>query len=163
APFLRRPDGRANRGGAGHVAALGGLALGVCPRVVLREDAARAVTPLRTCLPRLPCPPAHRPLHVLQENHGSHGTDGSHGLNEGEMFGAAVQIADPTERAAWLDQACADNTELRQRVEALLKAYEQAGSFMQQAGAEPRGTADLSKAKPPASGEPNERPGVLIG
>ena len=37
----------------------------------------------------------------------------------------------PNERAAFLDQACADDIELRKEVESLLKAHEQVGNFIQ--------------------------------
>ena len=37
---------------------------------------------------------------------------------------------EPGERAAFLDQACAGDEALRQEVEELLKAHEQAGSFL---------------------------------
>jgi len=84
-------------------------------------------------------------------------------MNEGELFSAAVQIADPAERAACLDRTCGGNSELRRRVEALLKAYEQAGSFLQQAAAEPRATAEQSKGEPALRHDPSEGPGALIG
>ena len=49
-------------------------------------------------------------------------------MTEREIFLAALEKDDPTERAACLDQACGANSTLRQRVEALLRA--QATSFM---------------------------------
>ncbi len=45
------------------------------------------------------------------------------------VLNAALEL--PTaERAAYLDGVCAGDPALRQRVEALLEAHEQAGSFM---------------------------------
>lgn len=38
---------------------------------------------------------------------------------------------DPAQRAAYLDDACAGDTDLRGEVEALIRSYEQAGSFLQ--------------------------------
>jgi hypothetical protein len=37
---------------------------------------------------------------------------------------------EPAERAAFLDEACAGNEPLRQQVEVLLRAHEEAGSFI---------------------------------
>ncbi|MAG94664.1 MAG: hypothetical protein CMJ48_13095, partial [Planctomycetaceae bacterium] len=47
------------------------------------------------------------------------------------IFLAALDKATPEERAAYLNEACGDGTELRRRVEALLKADNDAGSFLQ--------------------------------
>jgi serine/threonine protein kinase/Flp pilus assembly protein TadD len=71
------------------------------------------------------------------------------------ILGEAVEHS-PEERAAFLDRACAGDTERRARVEALLRAYQNAGNFMQdqQAAAEPTATLDEPIA---------ERPGTMIG
>jgi serine/threonine protein kinase/lipopolysaccharide biosynthesis regulator YciM len=45
-----------------------------------------------------------------------------------EIFLAAVEKATPAERGAFLDQACAGDAALRQRVEALLQAHDEPGS-----------------------------------
>ncbi len=45
-----------------------------------------------------------------------------------EIFAEALRLSIPAERRAYLDQACAGNAALRQEVESLLEAYEQAGS-----------------------------------
>jgi tetratricopeptide (TPR) repeat protein len=47
------------------------------------------------------------------------------------IFLAAVERVSPTERAAFLDGACAGNPELRAHVEALLASHEEAGSFLE--------------------------------
>jgi eukaryotic-like serine/threonine-protein kinase len=52
-------------------------------------------------------------------------------VKEREIFVAALQVDDEQERSEFLDRACADNAELRKRVEELLKAFQQAGSFLQ--------------------------------
>jgi eukaryotic-like serine/threonine-protein kinase len=44
-------------------------------------------------------------------------------MNERDLFIAALQIEDAARRSAYLDQACAGDAALRQRVEALLKAH----------------------------------------
>ncbi len=55
-------------------------------------------------------------------------------LDLDDVFCAALELASPTERAAYLDQACGDDLDARRRVERLLAAHSQAGSFL---GAEP--------------------------
>src|SRR5262245_6940130 len=47
------------------------------------------------------------------------------------LFSAALEISSPNEREEYLDQACSGDPPLRQRVEALLKANQEAGSFLQ--------------------------------
>jgi serine/threonine protein kinase/tetratricopeptide (TPR) repeat protein len=71
------------------------------------------------------------------------------------VFAAVLQKPSAQERAAYLDQACADNPLLRRRVEALLKAHDQAGSFLQAPPARPQGTDAYEPIK--------ERPGTVIG
>src|SRR5262245_32053212 len=51
------------------------------------------------------------------------------------IFDRALEIGTQPERAAYLDQACANFPEIRQEVEELLKAHAQAGSFLQFAAA----------------------------
>src|SRR5262249_46978016 len=46
------------------------------------------------------------------------------------IFLDALDQADPTQRSAYLDQACAGDAALRQRVEALLKTHAEAGGFL---------------------------------
>ncbi len=50
--------------------------------------------------------------------------------SERTIFLDALDRIDPAERAAYLDRACGDKAELRRRVERLLQAVDQAGSFM---------------------------------
>ena len=47
------------------------------------------------------------------------------------LFDRAVEIESVEDRTAYLDQACDGDAELRNRIDALLKAYEDAGSFLQ--------------------------------
>jgi eukaryotic-like serine/threonine-protein kinase len=51
-------------------------------------------------------------------------------MNEESIFMEAVHKQTPEERAAFLDQACASNAELRHSVELLLKAHDKAGHFL---------------------------------
>jgi eukaryotic-like serine/threonine-protein kinase len=46
-----------------------------------------------------------------------------------DIFLNAKDLADPGERAAYLDQACGNDIDLRQRVEAMLRVSEAAGQF----------------------------------
>jgi serine/threonine protein kinase/Flp pilus assembly protein TadD len=63
------------------------------------------------------------------------------------------------ERSAFLDQAVGDDTILRARIEALLKAHDNPDSFLKEAAAEFGATIDLSPADAPLA----EKPGTLIG
>jgi eukaryotic-like serine/threonine-protein kinase len=53
------------------------------------------------------------------------------------LFAAALEKPSAAERAAYLDQACAGDAPLRQRIEALLRAHEQAGNFLANPVVEP--------------------------
>jgi serine/threonine protein kinase/WD40 repeat protein len=72
------------------------------------------------------------------------------------IFDQAVELPSSAERQAYLDEACAAAPEVRRRVEALLRAYEQAASFLEQpAVASSAATLDR---RPIA-----ESPGAVIG
>jgi hypothetical protein len=51
-------------------------------------------------------------------------------MNERSIFLNALEKEDPIQRAAYLDTACAGDTVLRQRLEALLQSHDQAGDFL---------------------------------
>jgi WD40 repeat protein/serine/threonine protein kinase len=70
------------------------------------------------------------------------------------LFCTAVEIPSAEERAAYLDQACGSDPDLRARVEKLVEAHFRAGDFMERPAAEPIASVDA----PPAEG-----PGTLIG
>lgn len=53
-----------------------------------------------------------------------------------------------TDRAAYLQQACGDDTALRQRVEALLRAHDEPGAFLSEAKPDPNVTASVQAASP---------------
>jgi serine/threonine-protein kinase len=84
-------------------------------------------------------------------------------VNERDLFMAALQIEDLEERSAYLDRTCGDNAELRQRVEALLAAFAQAGSFLRQPAADAAVTSDVLPAGPSLNSIPAEGPGTVIG
>jgi eukaryotic-like serine/threonine-protein kinase len=51
-------------------------------------------------------------------------------MDERSIFMAALERDSLAERSAYLDEACAGDSALRQRIEALLASHEQAGSFL---------------------------------
>src|SRR5260370_3338386 len=51
-------------------------------------------------------------------------------MNERSIFLATLDRGDPQQRQQYLAEACGDDVELRQRVEALLRSHEAAGSFL---------------------------------
>jgi hypothetical protein len=63
------------------------------------------------------------------------------------LFLAALAKPDPDQRRAFLDEACPDE-ELRRRVEALLRAYDDAGSFLERPAAGRDGAPGALDAPP---------------
>jgi WD40 repeat protein len=75
-------------------------------------------------------------------------------MSERAIFFAALDRDDPCERAAYLDQACAGDAALRQRIEALLQCHAKAGDFLDMpAGQQLAAQAD-TQAEPPKTGVP---------
>ena len=73
-------------------------------------------------------------------------------MNEETLFHRALDKP-ASERAAFLEDACAGDTALRQRIEVLLHAHAHPGSFLQQPSAAVAATID----------EPiKERPGTVV-
>jgi tetratricopeptide (TPR) repeat protein len=79
-------------------------------------------------------------------------TDADHHLMT--LFWAALDRNSESERAAYLDEACGPDRELRQRVEALLRAHDQAGRFLEPPPGDPRSTAVVDAAADTATGAP---------
>jgi len=52
-------------------------------------------------------------------------------VDEEAVFTKAITIESPEDRAAFLDEACGDNSELRSSVEQLLKLHVEAGGFLE--------------------------------
>src|SRR5262245_45679300 len=73
--------------------------------------------------------------------------------NEESVFAHAQALADPRERTAYLDQACAGDPELRRNVESLLSAY-QDGQFLESPVAALADTVEEPR---------RECPGTVIG
>ncbi len=63
------------------------------------------------------------------------------------VFDRAHELTVPEERRAFLDEACGDRVELRQQVEALLRAYDDAGSFLDRPIAQLDGTSDFASGQ----------------
>jgi serine/threonine protein kinase len=76
-------------------------------------------------------------------------------MTEREIFIAAVQKASADERAAYLQEVCASDSALRERVRNLLRVYENAGGFLESPAPAPTVTRN---GEPPAEG-----PGTVIG
>src|SRR5262245_55993139 len=75
-------------------------------------------------------------------------------MDEASIFVEALKRPTPDERAAFLDQACGGNDELRRSVELLLRAHDKAGGFL----------ADSSEPSGVTVDQPvTERPGTDIG
>jgi serine/threonine protein kinase/WD40 repeat protein len=87
-----------------------------------------------------------------------------------DIFLAAVEKATPEERAAYLDEACRSDAELRRRVERLLAAHPKAGDFLAQPPAEaplpvaPGATVDSAPGQPETEDydEPTARVGAIL-
>jgi len=77
--------------------------------------------------------------------------------SEQSVFAEAIRCATPEARAAYLDTACRTDTALRRRVEALLRASENAGDFLEEP---PTG---LASPEGLVTTQPSEKPGDRIG
>src|SRR5215471_16186832 len=84
--------------------------------------------------------------------------------NAREMFVAAIKL--PLEQwPAFLNEACRGDAVLRQRVEHLLAAHQESGSFLAPpaAGGVPTGPFDSSLADQADTAVPTEAAGTVIG
>ena len=88
-------------------------------------------------------------------------------MSEETIFLAALDKCDAAERSAYLDEACAGDPALRQRVEALLRSHDEAGPFLERPALARVGETQTAPGGP--AGEdlpldflaPSERPGAL--
>jgi serine/threonine protein kinase/tetratricopeptide (TPR) repeat protein len=83
-------------------------------------------------------------------------------MYERQLFIAALQIEDPSGRIAYLDEACGSDAGLRQRVEDLLRAFEEAGSFLQEPASADT-PADVPRTILSPGDDPGAAPGTTIG
>jgi len=79
-----------------------------------------------------------------------------------EIFNAARQLTDLAARRAYLDETCAGDATLRQKIEALLAAFDEAGSFLESPAAALTGVTELGLAQTQQPAEP-EQSGTIIG
>ena len=79
-----------------------------------------------------------------------------------EIFAAALKLPGASARAAYLTDACAGDHALRQRVEALLSAHEDAGTYLQNSPPGAR-TAIAASASGTHLLPSTEKPGDKIG
>jgi tetratricopeptide (TPR) repeat protein/serine/threonine protein kinase len=72
------------------------------------------------------------------------------------LFVSAIERPSPEERAAFVAEVCGTNNELRHRMEALLRAHDEAGGFLKEppAANDPQATSEQSNT---------EHPGTVIG
>src|SRR4029450_9414800 len=75
-------------------------------------------------------------------------------MNEDSIFLAALELGSAEARAAFLDQACAGNAELREGIERLLRAHERADEVLH---------AKAPGLPVTAAPSVSERPGLQIG
>ena len=75
--------------------------------------------------------------------------------DEEAIFKAAIKLQSSAEREAYLKEACGDDAGLRNRLKILLKAHEEAGSFLEAPAFDPDVTLDTSAL--------TEGPGTVIG
>jgi WD40 repeat protein/serine/threonine protein kinase/tetratricopeptide (TPR) repeat protein len=75
-------------------------------------------------------------------------------MQEQSIFIEALEKEDAAERKAFLDQACAGDPELRQRLERLLQRHHGAGSFLE---------SPAVNLAPTADNPITERPGTVVG
>src|SRR5437763_12327624 len=86
-------------------------------------------------------------------------------MTEETLFAAALEMATPAERSAFLDDACAGDAALRRRVEALLLSHEQADFLRAPAVERPAAAIGATGAFTPETGPEvarvplHERPG----
>jgi tetratricopeptide (TPR) repeat protein/serine/threonine protein kinase len=84
-------------------------------------------------------------------------------MSEREIFVAALHRSNPAERLAFLDGACGDDRELRERVEELLREQEQLGSFLERPAEGLGKTGAFAPPPDESSAAHREGPGTLIG
>src|SRR5258707_12773756 len=80
-------------------------------------------------------------------------------MNERSIFLATLDRGDPQQRQQYLAEACGDDVGLRQRVEALLRSHEKAGSFLSTPAAEHVAAAGAPTSDTPSSPGTAETPG----
>src|SRR5688572_17544761 len=75
-------------------------------------------------------------------------------MQEQSLFIEALEKEDPAQRAAFLERACAGDTDLRRRIDRLLARHEEGGGFL-----EPPAHTLAATIDDPVP----ERPGTVVG
>ena len=65
-------------------------------------------------------------------------------MTERTIFLAAIDIADPAKRAAYLGQACGGDADLRAQVDALLSSHQQSSQFLETPAAAGNSAAEMT-------------------
>ena len=78
-------------------------------------------------------------------------------MNKHELLSEALKRTDPAERAAFLDQTCAGDSELRRRLEELLAGNAESGGTLDQAPVAPAGSTPTSDLPTPITTEEHRR------
>ena len=79
-------------------------------------------------------------------------------MTDETLFAAALEKRSPAERSAFLDEACADDPAMRQRVEALLQAHEKAGDYLERPAVEQMAGGGTPAQDATAALDPSSRP-----
>jgi hypothetical protein len=77
------------------------------------------------------------------------------------IFCAAIDIASAEERADYISRACGDDHDLRRRVQEVVSAHFQAGSFLEKPAVAPEATGAFTPSGHEAAAGAGERPGRL--
>ena len=82
-------------------------------------------------------------------------------MSERAVFLEALRVGDAGLRLALIGERCGGDEALRRRVEALLRAHDAAGGFLDAPATRPRGDLELPAGGPLDFLEPPGRPGAL--
>jgi serine/threonine protein kinase len=80
-----------------------------------------------------------------------------------DIFLAAIEKADPLERATFLEEAFGDDAALRQQVEGLLRRHEDAGSFLEHPALGEAETGSFGADRSTAGSQPPRGPAEVAG
>src|SRR5262245_48266962 len=83
-----------------------------------------------------------------------------------QIFAAAIEMTDPTERRSYIERACAKDMELRQEVESLLAAHAQSSTFLERPPAalgDPLSETSEGEGETHDIVEPTQKSGDRIG
>lgn len=79
-------------------------------------------------------------------------------MKELDFFVAALEKQEPSERAAYLNEVCGSDKDLRARVNRLLELHQTAGNFLQMPAFEWNGAADATLGRPAGASDARSAP-----